>query len=105
MGVFQCESAGMRKLMKELNPDCFSDIVALIALYRPGPMKFLETFIARKHGREAVTYPHPLFREALEETYGVCVYQEQVMKNSPASGRLFVGRSRLAAPRHQQEEK
>lgn len=80
MGVFQCESSGMRKLMKELKPDRFADIIALIALYRPGPMKFTDMFIARKHGREAITYPHPLLRKVLEETYGICVYQEQVME-------------------------
>ena len=81
-GVFQCESAGMRGMMRRVKPDRFADIVALIALYRPGPMQFMETFINRKHGREEIVYPHPILRESLAETYGVWVYQEQVMETA-----------------------
>ena len=81
-GVFQCESDGMRELMQRLRPDRFDNIVALMALYRPGPLNsgIAESYIQRKNGNEAVTYPHEAVRPALAETYGLCVYQEQVME-------------------------
>jgi DNA polymerase-3 subunit alpha len=79
-GVFQVESSGMREMLKRALPSRFEDIVALIALYRPGPMQFLESFISRKHGREPITYLHPDMKEALEDTYGLMIYQEQVMQ-------------------------
>ncbi len=81
-GVFQLESSGMRRYLKELKPTEFEDIVAMVALYRPGPMQFIDDFIARKHGRKAITYPHDSMRNALKNTYGVLVYQEQVMQIS-----------------------
>ncbi len=81
-GVFQLESEGMRRYIKELKPTTFGDVVAMVALYRPGPMQWIDSFIRRKHGREQVTYVHPKVEDALKETYGVIVYQEQVMQIS-----------------------
>lgn len=81
-GVFQLESAGMKRYLKELKPSVFEDIVAMVALYRPGPMQFIDDFIARKHGLRSITYPHPSMENALKNTYGVLVYQEQVMQIS-----------------------
>ena len=78
-GIFQFESPGMKANLKNLKPNVFEDLIAMVALYRPGPMKFIDTFINRKHGREKVEYDHPLTKNVLEETYGVTVYQEQVM--------------------------
>jgi len=78
-GVFQLEGAGMRRYIKELKPTTFSDIAAMIALYRPGPMEHIPTFIKAKHGLEPIHYPHPALASILEETYGVIVYQEQVL--------------------------
>ncbi len=77
--TFQFESAGMQKYLRELKPDKFDDLIAMNALYRPGPMSYIPKFIARKHGRELVTYDLPDMQEYLEETYGITVYQEQVM--------------------------
>jgi len=81
-GVFQLESDGMKKHLKELKPTVFGDITAMVALYRPGPMQFIDTFINRKHGREKISYEHPSMEAALKDTYGVTVYQEQVMRLS-----------------------
>lgn len=81
-GVFQLESAGMKRYLKELKPTVFEDIVAMVALYRPGPMQFIDDFIARKHGIKQISYPHPSMENALKTTYGVLVYQEQVMQIS-----------------------
>ncbi len=78
-GVFQLEGAGMRRYIKELKPTTFSDIAAMIALYRPGPMEHIPTFIKAKHGIEPIRYPHPALASILKETYGVIVYQEQVL--------------------------
>lgn len=78
-GVFQLESAGMKRYLKELKPTVFEDVVAMVALYRPGPMQFIDDFISRKHGLRRITYPHPSMENALKNTYGVLVYQEQVM--------------------------
>ncbi|MFC1983714.1 DNA polymerase III subunit alpha [Chloroflexota bacterium] len=78
-GVFQLEGAGMRRYIKELKPTTFSDISAMVALYRPGPMEHIPTFIKAKHGIEPIRYPHPTLASILEETYGVIVYQEQVL--------------------------
>jgi len=78
-GVFQLEGAGMRRYIKELKPTSFSDISAMIALYRPGPLEHIPTFIKAKHGIEPIRYPHPTLAGILEETYGVIVYQEQVL--------------------------
>jgi len=81
-GVFQLESAGMKRYLRELKPNVFEDIVAMVALYRPGPMQFIDDFINRKHGRSDIIYPHDSMKNALENTYGVLVYQEQVMQIS-----------------------
>ena len=81
-GVFQLESVGMKKYLRDLRPNTFEDIVAMVALYRPGPLQFIEPYINRKHGKERVVYDHPLVEEVLKETYGVIVYQEQVMQMS-----------------------
>lgn len=78
-GVFQLEGSGMRRYIKELKPNTFSDIAAMVALYRPGPMEHIPTFIKAKHGEEAIHYPDPALANILEETYGVIVYQEQVL--------------------------
>lgn len=78
-GVFQLESSGMRQVVMELKPDRLEDIIALVALYRPGPMAQIPVFIAGKHGRRKVTYAHPSLEPILKDTYGVIVYQEQVM--------------------------
>ena len=78
-GVFQLEGTGMRRFVKELKPSSFSDIAAMIALYRPGPMQHISTFIKAKHGLEPIQFPHPALSKILEETYGVIVYQDQVL--------------------------
>ncbi len=81
-GVFQFESAGMKRYIKKLKPTQFEDIVAMVALYRPGPMQFIDEFIDRKQGKKKITYTHPSMENALQNTYGVIVYQEQVMQIS-----------------------
>ncbi len=78
-GLFQLESSGMRRYIKELRPTSLGDLSAMIALYRPGPIEHIPTFIEAKHGRRGVRYPHPALKEILEETYGVIVYQDQVL--------------------------
>ncbi len=78
-GLFQFESAGMQKHMKDLKPNKFEDLIAMNALYRPGPMEYIPNFIRRKHGQESISYDLPDMEEILEETYGITVYQEQVM--------------------------
>ncbi len=78
-GTFQFESAGMQKYLRELKPDKFDDLIAMNALYRPGPMDYIPSFVARKHKREVVTYDLPDMEEYLAETFGICVYQEQIM--------------------------
>jgi len=79
-GVFQLESAGMRDLLRRLRPERLEDVIALVALYRPGPMEMIPDFINRRHGRVKINYDHPLMEKYLKETYGVMVYQEQVMQ-------------------------
>lgn len=81
-GVFQLESGGFKKLLSQLKPDCFEDVIAAVALYRPGPMGsgMIDQFIECKHGLREIVYPHPLLSGILRETYGVFVYQEQVMQ-------------------------
>ncbi|RYM06925.1 DNA polymerase III subunit alpha [Sporolactobacillus sp. THM7-7] len=79
-GVFQLESEGMRHVLRKLRPTEFEDIVAVSALYRPGPVQFIDRYVRRKHGREAVRYPHPDLQSILAPTYGVLVYQEQIMQ-------------------------
>lgn len=77
--IFQFESSGMRRYMKDLKPTQIDDLIALVALFRPGPMELIPTYISRKQGKEAIRYIHPLMEETLKNTYGVIVYQEQVM--------------------------
>ncbi len=78
-GIFQLEGEGMRKYIRRLSPSCFSDVAAMVALYRPGPKDYIPHFIAAKKGEEAISYPHPSLSDILGETYGVIVYQEQVL--------------------------
>ncbi len=94
-GVFQFESTGMREALRKLKPDRFGDIVAMNALYRPGPMDNIETFINRKHGIENQDYLHPLAQPILEETYGVIVYQEQVMQLAQVLSSYSLGEADL----------
>jgi DNA polymerase-3 subunit alpha len=96
-GVFQLESSGFTELLKKLKPDRFEDIVAAVALYRPGPLQtgMVDDFIERKHGRQKVVYPHPSLEPILQPTYGVIVYQEQVMQISQAMGGYSLGRADL----------
>ena len=81
-GVFQLESAGMKRYLQALKPTHFEDIIAMMALYHPGPMQFIDSFIRRKHGEEPITYLHEGMRNSLENTYGILVYQEQFMQIS-----------------------
>ena len=89
--VFQFESAGMRRALKDAKPDRFEDLIALNALYRPGPMEMIPSFVARKHGTESFEYPDPRTRAMLEETYGIMVYQEQVMQMAQIVGGYSLG--------------
>jgi DNA polymerase-3 subunit alpha len=91
VAVFQLESSGMQRMLKDAKPSVFEDIIALVALYRPGPMDLIPSFCARKHGREEVEYPHPLMKTVLEETYGIMVYQEQVMQVAQIVGGYSLG--------------
>jgi DNA polymerase-3 subunit alpha len=79
-GVFQLEGNGMRDVLRKLKPDRFEDIIAVVALYRPGPMENIPSYIKRKHGEETPDYLHPLLEGILKETYGIMIYQEQVMQ-------------------------
>ncbi|XHS78093.1 DNA polymerase III subunit alpha [Burkholderiaceae bacterium UC74_6] len=89
--VFQFESTGMQKMLRDAKPSRLEDLIALNALYRPGPMDLIPTFVARKHGRERVEYPHPLTEAVLAETYGIMVYQEQVMQTAQVLGGYSLG--------------
>ena len=89
--VFQFESRGMQAMLKEAKPSRLEDLIALNALYRPGPMDLIPSFIERKHGREVVEYPHPLVEKVLAETYGIMVYQEQVMQTAQVLGGYSLG--------------
>ncbi|MGL1861118.1 MAG: DNA polymerase III subunit alpha [Pseudodesulfovibrio sp.] len=102
-GIFQVESSGMRKYLRMLRPDCFEDIIAMLALYRPGPLgmigahgvSMVDEFIMRKHGDIEVTYPHPSMEETLKPTYGVMVYQEQVMATAMTVANYSLGEGDL----------
>ncbi|MEY3461669.1 MAG: hypothetical protein RLZZ03_1322, partial [Pseudomonadota bacterium] len=89
--VFQFESTGMQRMLKDARPTRLEDLIALNALYRPGPMDLIPTFVARKQGREEVIYPHPLVADMLSETYGIMVYQEQVMQTAQILGGYSLG--------------
>jgi DNA polymerase-3 subunit alpha len=89
--VFQFESGGMRRMLKDAKPSRLEDLIALNALFRPGPMDLIPSFVARKHGREVVEYPHPMVESVLSETYGIMVYQEQVMQTAQILGGYSLG--------------
>jgi len=89
--VFQFESGGMQRMLRDAKPSRLEDLIALNALFRPGPMDLIPTFVARKHGREEVEYPHPLLEGVLAETYGIMVYQEQVMQAAQVLGGYSLG--------------
>ena len=92
-GLFQFESPGMKKHLRALQPNRFEDLVAMNALYRPGPMEYIPSFIRRKHGEEPIEYDHPMMEPYLKDTYGITVYQEQVMLQSGALGLFTRGQS------------
>ncbi|MBM4223010.1 MAG: DNA polymerase III subunit alpha, partial [Gammaproteobacteria bacterium] len=93
IGVFQVESRGFTELLKRVQPDCFEDVIALVALYRPGPLQsgMVDDFIDRKHGRAPIIYPHPLTEAILKPTYGIVLYQEQVMQLAQVVGGYSLG--------------
>ncbi|WP_338815061.1 DNA polymerase III subunit alpha [Bernardetia sp. Wsw4-3y2] len=91
VGTFQFESDGMRKYLKELKPTNIEDLIAMNALYRPGPMDFIPSYIDRKHGRETVEYPHELLKPILEPTFGIMIYQEQIMQAAQIMGGYSLG--------------
>ncbi|HEX2955841.1 MAG TPA: DNA polymerase III subunit alpha [Chitinispirillaceae bacterium] len=92
-GVFQFESQGMQDYLRKLKPTCVEDLIAMTALYRPGPMDNIDTYIHRKHGKEAVVYLHPMLSEILDVTYGVIIYQEQVMRIAQRMGGFTLGQA------------
>lgn len=94
-GVFQFESAGIKNVLRKLRPTDFEDVVAVNALYRPGPMENIDTFIARKNGQEPIAYPDPALEKILKPTYGVLVYQEQVMQVASVMGGFSLGEADL----------
>ncbi|MEW5921651.1 MAG: DNA polymerase III subunit alpha [Bacillota bacterium] len=94
-GVFQLESSGMRSVLKDLKPTCFEDIIAVVALYRPGPMEQIPVFIESKHGIRAIKYPHAALESVLKETYGVMVYQEQIMEVAARMAGFSLGQADL----------
>ena len=93
MGIFQLESSGMREVLKQMQPNKFEDIIALVALYRPGPMQNISTYNNRKHGLEEPDYLHPKIESILKETYGVIIYQEQVMQIAQALSGFSAGKA------------
>ena len=95
VGVFQLESNGMSNVLKQLQPDKFEEIIAVVALFRPGPMDNIPSFCNRKHGREKIDYIHPMLRDVLKETYGIIVYQEQVMEIAQVLSNYTLGEADL----------
>ena len=93
--VFQFESAGMRRMLRDARPSRIEDLIALNAMFRPGPMENIPSFCARKHGREPISFPHPLLEPVLAETYGIMVYQEQVMQAAQVMGGYSLGQADL----------
>ncbi|NBC16885.1 MAG: DNA polymerase III subunit alpha [Bacteroidetes bacterium] len=93
VAVFQFESSGMREWLRKLKPTSIDDLIAMNALYRPGPMDLIPNYIDRKHGKEEVTYPHPMLEPVLEATYGIPVYQEQVMRMAQVMGGFTLGKA------------
>ncbi|MFC0214113.1 DNA polymerase III subunit alpha [Paenibacillus chartarius] len=94
-GVFQLESAGMRRVLRDLRPTCFEDIISVLALYRPGPMEFIPQYIQAKHGAVEVVYPHPTLEPILRDTYGIIVYQEQIMQIASTMAGFRLGEADL----------
>ncbi len=94
-GIFQLESSGMRSVLRELQPNKFEDIIAVVALYRPGPMDQIPTFIQSKHGKKKIKYLHPVLEPILNETYGVIVYQEQIMEIAAKMAGFTLGQADL----------
>ncbi|WP_127495452.1 DNA polymerase III subunit alpha [Paenibacillus glycanilyticus] len=95
MGIFQLESSGVRRVLKEMKPSEFEDIVSVLALYRPGPMEFIPNYIQGKHGLAPVKYPHPSLEPILSDTYGIIVYQEQIMQIASAMAGFSLGEADL----------
>ncbi|GIQ69862.1 DNA polymerase III subunit alpha [Xylanibacillus composti] len=94
-GIFQLESAGMRRVLRELKPSCFEDIISVLALYRPGPMEFIPRYIEAKHGRADADYPHADLEPILRDTYGIIVYQEQIMQIASRMAGFSLGEADL----------
>lgn len=94
-GVFQLESTGVRKVLKDLKPSVFEDIISVVALYRPGPMEFIPKYIYGKHGQVEVVYPHPTLEPILKDTYGIIVYQEQIMQIASTMAGFSLGEADL----------
>ncbi|OEG00073.1 DNA polymerase III subunit alpha [Vulcanibacillus modesticaldus] len=94
-GIFQLESAGVTKVLRELKPSHFEDIVAVLALYRPGPMEFIPDYIKAKHGQKSVTYPHENLKPILSDTYGIIIYQEQIMQIASKMAGFSLGEADL----------
>lgn len=94
-GVFQLESAGMRRVLRDLKPSEFEDVISVLALYRPGPMEFIPKYIAGKHGQAKVDYPHPSLEPILKDTYGIIVYQEQIMQIASRMAGFSLGEADL----------
>ncbi len=95
VGTFQFESDGMRLYLRDLKPEHIEDLIAMNALYRPGPLQFIPSYINRRHGKETVSYPHDLLREILEPTQGIMVYQEQIMQAAQIMGGFSLGAADL----------
>src|SRR5210317_2329492 len=92
-GIFQLESSGMKDVLTGLKPDRFEDIIAVVSLYRPGPMENIPSYINRKHGKEKITYMHSSLKDVLEETFGIFIYQEQVLRAAQILADFSLGRS------------
>jgi len=93
VGVFQLESGGMQRVLADLQPTCIEEIIAILALYRPGPMDMIPSFVKRKKGQEKIVYDHPLLEPILKETYGIMVYQEQVQRAAQALAGYSLGKA------------
>lgn len=95
VGIFQLESEGMKQALRDIQPTHFLDIVAVNALYRPGPMDFISVYARRKAGKEPVIMPHPILEPILKETFGVIVYQEQIMRIASVMAGFTMGQADL----------
>ena len=102
-GVFQLESSGMKEILVSMKPDCIEDVMALIALYRPGPLKMVPEFISRKPGKTKIVYEVPRMEGSFKETYGVILYQEQVMQIASALASYTMGEADTFR-KHEQKE-